>query len=72
MEKMPNSRATRRCCAYSGRFVIQPCKSRTRITCCSRSTRTSSARMSRRIDSGATRVRTRICVNIRIFSVYGT
>lgn len=24
------------------------------------------------IDSGATRVRTSICVNIRIFSVYGT
>ena len=68
-EKMPKSLATSFCCEYSGMFVIQPLRSRTRITCCSRSTRTSSARMSRSIDSGGTRVRTSSCVNIRILSV---
>ena len=44
-------------------------RSRTRITCCSRSICTSCVRTSRSTESGGTRVRTRICVNIRIRSV---
>ena len=52
--------------------VIHVSRSRTRITCWSLSICTNSARTARSIESGGTRVRTRICVNIRIRREYGT